>query len=476
MQLARDWEADGRSDARARRRPRSLRGQLILIPTAVLFLGLLGTVGLIFSHAQARIAAEISSGMRLGHDLITTALRNVSNASSPAVAFEQLAQDLPRVRHVRFEVVPVDGNLFGGSHLQIGEPPPRERSWLARLLAPPPVEQNLPIVVRDATIGQIRLHSNSADEITEILGEAALFSSALSGMCLLIIGALLWTVRRALRPVQSLADGFDRVEHGDYSRIAPIPIAEFRRVGQQFNHFVSSLHRVTADNHLLIDKLLSLQEQERKEVAAELHDEFGPAFFGIRTEAACIMKSVPRDTDAHARARSIAELTDSVQKLNYRMLDRLRPLVLDQMGLSEALRRLVASWRVRYPHITWSLEIQRDFDDPGEALSLTVYRIVQESMTNAIRHAGASAIRIRLGRRPANDESADVALSVTDNGRGLPGNFRHGFGLLGMTERVRQLDGTLSIENARPSGVVINVRIPERRLHGHEGVGICASS
>ncbi|MGH7156347.1 MAG: ATP-binding protein [Acetobacteraceae bacterium] len=261
--------------------------------------------------------------------------------------------------------------------------------------------------------------------------------------------------------MQSLADGFDRLERGDYRPIPPVGIAELRRVGEQFNHLARSLHRVTDDNHRLIDKLESVQEQERKELAAELHDAIGPALFGIRAETACIMRSVPHNEAAASpvlrSARMIAELTDGIQKLNYRMLDRLRPLVLEQMGLAEALRRLVGSSQRRYPQITWSLTIPEVFDEPPEALRLMLYRAAEESVTNVIRHAGASAVEIRLRRHVGH-----ITVCVRDDGHGLPADFRHGFGLLGMGERVRRFCGSMTIANATLSGVLLEVSVPEQ--------------
>ncbi len=458
----------------AQRRLRSLRNQLLVIPIVVLLAGLVAAVGVVLFDAQARIAAEVASAMRLGRGLVTTSLHNIADASSPALAYEQLAEDLPRVRHVRFELLPSDGTLFRGSSLRIGDNPPPSRPWLARLLAPAPQEQVFPVIVQNDTIGEIRLLSNSSDEIAEIVGEVRLFSGTLLALCLLIVASISLVVRRSLRPVKLLADGFDRLERGDYRPIQPIRVVELRRVGQQFNRVVQSLCRVTSDNHLLIDKLLSVQEQERKQLAAELHDEFGPALFGTRAEAACILKLLPADgrrpAQIRTHARAIAELTEGLQKLNYRMLDRLRPLVLEQMGLSEGLRQLLASWQARHPHVAWSLQMPRNLDEPSEAISLTLYRVVQEAVTNAIRHAQASVIEIGLELRSegmgGDCQSApgarSVLLSVADNGRGLPHNLRYGFGLLGMTERVRRLGGTLTIMNAHPTGVVVLARIPER--------------
>jgi two-component system, NarL family, sensor histidine kinase UhpB len=440
----------------------------------ILFAGLVAAVGIVLMDARARIAAEVTSAMELGDELVLTSLRNVASVSSPALAFEQLAKVLPKARHAQFELVPSDGTLFHGSYLRIGEEPPRSRPLLARLLAPPPQERIFPVNVRADVVGEIRLHSSSADEIAELVGEVELFSGILFVLCLLIVASLLWTVRRSIRPVQLLADGFDRLEQGDYRPIEPMPVMEFRRIGEQFNRLAQSLRRVTADNHRLIDRMLSVQEQERKQVAAELHDEFGPALFGIRAEAACMLRNYPPDgnNNFHIRkhANTITELADNIQKLNYRMLDRLRPLILEQMGLSEALRQLLASWQTHYPDMTWSLAIPPGFHEPAEGASLTLYRIVQEGATNAIRHAQASAVTVRLewhgakkgGHFGEATEPRGLLLSVEDNGRGLPDNFRCGFGLLGMTERIRQLGGTFRITNAHLSGVTVQAWIPEQ--------------
>ena len=453
--------------------PRSLRGQLVLIPTAALLVGLVATVGIVLLGARTRIATEITSGIQLGDELVATALRNVANDTSPAAAFEHLAQELPRVRHVQFSLFPSDGPLLQETKAQIDDSSQHQWLWLGQLLAPPPVERVFPVIVRGQTAGEVRLRSHSADEVQEIVSEVALFSGVLIGLCLLIVGALLWTVQRSLKLVQLLADGFDRLEQEDYRPIVPIPLLELRRVGQQFNHLAQSLQRVTTDNHLLIHELISLQERERKELAAELHDEFGPALFGIRAEAACIMRAMPLDEapdrEIRERARSIADLTDGIQKLNYRMLERLRPLVLEQMGLCQAVRQLVASWQARYPNMTWLLIIDRDFDEPDEATSLTLYRAAQECVTNVIRHAEGSEITIRLRQMEAErtDEmdaasaGSRVLLSVHDNGKGLPKNLRFGFGLLGMAERVRRHGGVLRVRNRHPSGAITEVVIPK---------------
>jgi hypothetical protein len=105
--------------------PRSLHGRLVLIPSALLLLGLLGTIGVIFSQAKGRIGAEVTSSVRLGHDLAVTALRNVAVAASQSAAFAALTQDLPPVRHVEFGLAESDGTVRRAI-----EPPRRPKSQI----------------------------------------------------------------------------------------------------------------------------------------------------------------------------------------------------------------------------------------------------------------------------------------------------------------------------------------------------------
>jgi two-component system, NarL family, sensor histidine kinase UhpB len=116
---------------------------------------------------------------------------------------------------------------------------------------------------------------------------------------------------------------------------------------------------------------------------------------------------------------------------------------------------LLSTWQTRCPDITWSLDVPAGLDSPDEIVALTLYRAAQEAITNAVRHAQAAKIDIQLTREPANG----LLLTIRDDGRGLADSFHYGFGLLGMTERVRQIGGSLSVSNARP-GVLVAIAVP----------------
>ncbi len=433
----------------------SLRTRLVLIPAAILFLGLAATIGFIVAGARARVLAEVDSGMRLGRILIHDALRDVDASADPHRSLERFAATLPRVRHVDFAFVP---------GAQPASPPAMPaHGWFFRALAPRRQSETFPVTVHGTTMGVVVMRSNPANEIAEIRGEVELLGGLLGALGVLIMAMIFLAVGRSLRPLRALSDALDRLEHGNFVALPAIKVAELRRIGARFNSLGRTLQRVKADNDLLIDRLMSLQEAERKELARELHDGFGPALFGIRADAACIARW-SRDaqgpgTEIEERAHAIAALTDTIQKMTYGMLARLRPVVLEQMGLEEALRQLVSSWQERAPATAFSLRIPGPIDPCDEPAALTVFRAVQESLTNAVRHAQANAVAVAI-----EDRGDILRVTARDDGRGLREDFRFGYGLLGMAERIRRLEGTLVVRNHPEGGTVVEIAVPRAAM------------
>ncbi len=455
--------------ARDRRRMASLRFRLVLIPGLVLLAGLVAAITVTLGGARARIDAEIDSGMSLGHSLVEAALPGLEEAAEPRLAMARLARRLPSSRHVRLIVSPLDAPAFAEKGAPRAEESEQVPGWFSALVNPAPASEAVPVIVKDRRIGQILIVANPADEIAEVWDEFKLFAGLFAGIAVAILGLIYWSVGVALRPLRALADGLDQLEHGRFdATLAPIRLAELRRMGERFEGLARSLRRLSADNRLLVERLISMQETERKELAHELHDELGARLFGIRADVSCIVKALEDDTaratEIRERSRSITALVDSIQKLNRRMLERLRPLILDEMGLAEALRQLVLSWRERYPEMEWSLELPEENAALDERTSLTIYRVVQECLTNAVRHAGASRVEVRMEYRraaaPGADAQTSIHLTIRDDGRGLADELRYGFGLLGIGERLRGLGGSLSLRQAAPRGAVVEAVIP----------------
>ena len=213
---------------------------------------------------------------------------------------------------------------------------------------------------------------------------------------------------------------------------------------------------------------MTLQDDERRDLARELHDEFGPYLFAIRAQAAALGKAIPARPDLSGlsgMARAIQDEVDALQRSNRRVLGRLRPAALDDLGLQAALEALIGSWRETRPEVEVSLDSTVALDDLGALTSLTVYRVVQEGLTNAFRHAGATRIDIRFDAPLADAASNAPAeqplrVRVDDNGVGLKEPYRDGLGLTGMKERLLALGGRLKVGASRNGGVEIEAVIP----------------
>ena len=214
---------------------------------------------------------------------------------------------------------------------------------------------------------------------------------------------------------------------------------------------------------------MSVQDAERKELARELHDEFGASLFGIRAAASCIIEDATKTADQQSadiieQAQAISTLADSIQKQNYRILDRIRPVILHQMGLADAVRQLVDSWASANRQIACRLTLP----ESGTALdrlfneetSLTSYRIIQECLTNVARHSKAKKADVALGLDLADKAAPQLTIAIEDDGIGLAPDFRFGFGFLGMSERVRKLGGQLDIGKGTCGGTLIRAFIP----------------
>jgi len=143
------------------------------------------------------------------------------------------------------------------------------------------------------------------------------------------------------------------------------------------------------------------------------------------------------------------------------MMQRLRPAVLDDLGLVEALKEELSAWLDRNPEIETRLDVAGNLDDLDERINITIYRIVQECLTNITRHAGAGRVSISL-----SGDIDSLVLYVSDNGRGLDMSLpSDGLGLIGMRERAEGLGGEFMLESEQGAGATIRVRIP---LNGGE--------
>ena len=215
------------------------------------------------------------------------------------------------------------------------------------------------------------------------------------------------------------------------------------------------------ENTRLVRRLLAVQERERADLARELHDELSQHLTAIRAFAGAIERDgAPERTAIKAAARAIDDSARSIYEVSHRLMEGLHPNLLDAAGIVEAIGNLLDGWGQQHPEIEWRASLARDLVCHAESVRVTVYRVVQECLSNVARHADARRLRVFLaGRKHPDGEK--LRLIIRDDGHGMDVHAPHsGFGLLGMRERVLSLGGSLRLESPRGGGTRVRVILP----------------
>ena len=210
----------------------------------------------------------------------------------------------------------------------------------------------------------------------------------------------------------------------------------------------------------LSQQLVSSQEQERKALSRELHDEIGQLLTALRMELGNMERArAASGADLGPHLDQAKKLAETTLKTTRDIAMGLRPAMLDLLGLGPALEWQAREFSRRY-NTPIQLEVDGDLNDLSDRHRTYLYRIVQEGLTNCARHAQAKNIRVRL-----EDSQGRVALTVEDDGVGFDTHARvvYGLGLLGLTERVRELSGTIAIESQPGRGTKLAVVLPASR-------------
>jgi two-component system sensor histidine kinase UhpB len=328
--------------------------------------------------------------------------------------------------------------------------------WFVDLLSPTLAPKYVN-VDEDHTIILIPEPRNEISEVWTQLQDDCVAVGLFCGLSLLLTSLV---VRHGLRPLERLSSALSTLSSGDYSvRIQPRGPPELARLADGVNAMAEQLQAAQARNLRLEEQLLRLQEEERADIARDLHDEIGPFLFAVRLDAAAIEHATKAggSDQVRERAQAIRHAVGHMQVHVRSMLQRLRPVNPADVGLAQALDNLVAFWRARRPTIDLVLHIPDIDDGLGAPTVAAAYRLVQESLSNAIRHGDPSRIEISV----VLQEAGMLRIDVIDDGTGLTTPKKPGLGLTGMRERIEALNGTLEIGPGKHGrGLAVIVYLP----------------
>ena len=449
----------------------SLRVRLNTLLALVLVLGLAINIGRLVLEAAPRVQAEDQSVIRLAREFMETLVVGLNETPDPDARLNQIVQDLSRLRHVSI-TLQHDAADAGTPAVERsgddGDPSPVP-AWFVALVHPEQTAVNVPISIHGKP-QSLLITSHPDDEMAEIWDGIVTQLQVGSAIAVALLLITMMVVSRALAPLDALSRAMTDIEAGGYdTRVKPAGSPELAAICAKLNHLAATLGEAVEEKRRLAEAAVSLQDAERKEIARELHDEFGPYLFALRAHAASLARTANArepDTDAlRKHGDAILEQINALQQFNRRVLEKLRPVGLAELGLREALGALLRLWGESHPEVAVETRISRSLAETSETAQLTVYRIIQEALTNVFRHAGATHVEITVNPAPpsrvgsASTGANAVAVSVRDNGAGLPNDHKQGLGMIGMRERVLALGGTMTVTSTH-HGVTVEALVP----------------
>ncbi len=441
---------------------RPMRARLMVVVVLIDLVAAAISGAVIIHKARSATEVETAASLAVVEPLVAETLQALQDAPLPGL-FRTLALRFQGLRHVRVTLLDAANQPAGTGPRHEGRR--RAPGWFAALIAPPAQRHEVPLVLRGARIGTALVTAEPSDEIDEVWGYALALGLTGLSLSLAMLAILYVAFGRILSPLAQLAAGLTRLEQQDYgARVDRPDTRELAVIAARFNRLAEALGAARAANLRLHRRLLTAEEDERRRTALELHDEFGPCLFALEANSSSIAR-IATTLDEPARGRltqrtdDIAAIVKRVQTINRALLNRLRPAGLGQVPLARCLELLVREAARHHPEIAVEGRFAPLKDGYGDLVDLTVYRCVQEGLTNALRHAGAERVSVAV----AEEADGSVRLAVEDDGAGLGpdrGDDRTGGrGLAGMRERVEALGGRLALVPRVP-GTALRIVLP----------------
>ena len=443
----------------------SLRLQVNLIITALMAIFSSVLIGLQIDNTRRSVHDEV-----VGANVVATQLLSRMQWVYGSSGLAGMAEFLKQVGRIRANEVELrddqDKLIFSSppSVYKVGREAP---AWYAQIVAPPlaPKEISLPT-------GRLVLRADASRAVLDGWDDLhPMLWMVLAGFVLgnVFVYAVMG---RALRPLHKVVQGLRDMAGGDYgTRLTDLSGREGRQIGVAFNQMAQSVQDsiearreareaalALAENRELTKIIQNRIELERGAISRELHDELGQQVTAIKSVSLAIARrAAGNDPAIEQSARLVMDCADQIYDGMHRLISKLRPLALDHFGLHDALRDLLGECRLQHPDLVVNASLPQALDALEDELATAVFRIVQEAVNNALRHAQAKRIDVRL-----SVAAQSLQLEVVDDGVGRVAQFQGGghFGLSGMRERAQALGGSFELTQVEPSGVRIQVELP----------------
>jgi len=436
----------------------TLKIRLVALVAGALAISLAAGGVLIAAAASHWVQTEIDADAQMARQLVEARVAEEAEETESPDRIVELMESLEARHHLHAKY------LVNGA-----EPTPTAESddfsaqgtapaWLAPLLGVRPSVQEIPVSTNGQSTGKIVLTTDPSTEISKVwqlirIGLLAIAVVSASTLALVTVG-----LTTSLRPLGDLAGALSRIGGGDYSaRIGATGPTEIALLGRHFDLMAEQLQSMQRHNRTLTAQLLAVQERERRDIARDLHDELGPCLLAANLDVSALIRlnQGQRREAVEECAQGLGRVLDQMQGLVRRMIGRLHLESAEPFDLGAATADLAGFWRERCPEITWRVTPWDGWPELPPAQAVPLHRILQEAVSNAVRHSGARQVSIDCIR-----EQDAVIVQVRDDGSGIGDHAGAGFGLSGMRERIEVLGGSLDITSAAGLGTTVAARLP----------------
>lgn len=424
--------------------------RILLLSMLVLALGFAVTIW----RAKQAVDKEIGSSVQLTAHILSCGLSQQPGNAGWLECFHSLEQ----TRHLKIQLRKASGEIVQpnktSNELTHDKLPP---SWFIDL-----VGNKQTIIQKQLTVPSgeqivLQIQANPIDEINEVWEESVAYFATLMLLILLILLAIYWVLNKSIKVINTIVAALQTMETGEYrQKIPEFSSQEFDKIAKAINHMAGELEQAQQQNRALTQHSLEILEAERKQLAQELHDELGQSLTAIKFMA---LTAERKPDELKPMSEAISAQCDHLIKVVRGMMRQLHPLVLSELGLKAAIEDLVVLWSGRHSGLRIKLDCADAVNKLEDTVSIQIFRVIQECLTNIVRHAEATEALISLKMDIAKPSC--VNLCVQDNGKACqPEQLKRGFGVLAMKERIQSLGGSFAIETSSNAGVKISANIP----------------
>ena len=418
-------------------------------------------------QARDAVNKEVDSSINLAVQLISFGFSQASQAPFNETAWLPKFNSLNQTRHLSIQLKEPSGQIISLAHknqpTNIDDQPP---NWFINLVAAHYPEVEHQITRTNGEHLSLIIQANPLDEITEVWEESLGFFSSLFLLTLFTFLAVNLAFNKALKSIGVIVNALKVIETGQYNqRLPDFSIQEYDSIAKAINHMTGELNASQQENRALTQHSLEIQEDERQRLSQELHDELGQSLTAIKvmavTAGRCKTGAVDTVVDLKQTTDAIISICDHLMTVVRSMMHQLHPLVLTELGLKATMEDLLNHWSMRNPELKLTINCPDEIDYLEQKITIQIFRVVQECLTNIVRHAQASQAEIKLELEHLNTNVSALRLQVTDDGQGCAfEKMKSGFGLLGMKERINSLGGELTIQTQPQQGMSIIATIP----------------